>query len=270
MYGPEAMKRNDRAREDRFFRQLRIIANEMNFPEFSGGGRYLVTHKTNEVLRRLGGRKDDYGNHFTARMLMLLESSPVTRPEVFSRVVDAILAEYSRDLPGHEERFHPLFLINDIRRFWTTLLINYENSRNHAGQRDQRVAHRVKNYKLRISRLTTCFATIAAIESIHPINRGVLTALLDLPPRGRLDVVHRNIPDSRGPLDEMSGLYDHFLQLTGLPTAEIEAIFNDEVKRRQERERARRYGDLMYDVITAVGRSSAPHRGYHLTRMLAI
>lgn len=156
MYGLDAKSRNDNARETRFFRQLRKVAKDMEFPDFTDNGRYLVTHRTNEVLRRLGGRKDDYGNHFTARMLMLLESAPVTRSDVFDRIVKTVVAEYSRDMPGHEETFYPLFLINDVRRFWTTLLINYENSRNEAVKRDKRAAHRVKNYKLRISRLTTC------------------------------------------------------------------------------------------------------------------
>lgn len=201
---------------------------------------------------------------------MLLESAPVTRPEVFDEIVRAVIAEYSRDMPGHEETFYPLFLVNDIRRFWTTLLINYENSRNEAVKRDRRAAHRVKNYKLRISRLTTCYATIAAIESIHPIYHDGLTDILSRTPRGRLDVVHENVPESREALEEMSELYDHFLEMTALPTSEIEAIFSDDTRRKRERIRARRYGDLMYQVIDAVGQQREADRGYHLARMLAI
>ena len=49
----------------------------MDFPPFSGDGRYLDIHYLDHMEEVLGSPEDDSLNAFTARMLLLLESRPV-------------------------------------------------------------------------------------------------------------------------------------------------------------------------------------------------
>src|SRR6266852_2137580 len=50
------------------------IATNMSFPEFTNQGQYLEIHPLLDIVKYLGGPDDDFQNHFTARMLLLLES----------------------------------------------------------------------------------------------------------------------------------------------------------------------------------------------------
>jgi predicted nucleotidyltransferase len=51
---------------------------EMGFPPFSGDGRYLELQYIRDMERVLGSPRDDSLNAFTARMLLLLESQPLS------------------------------------------------------------------------------------------------------------------------------------------------------------------------------------------------
>lgn len=53
-------------------------AQNLGFPEFSNDGQYLQIHYIDDILHHLGGPKDDFNNYFTARLLLLLESHPLS------------------------------------------------------------------------------------------------------------------------------------------------------------------------------------------------
>jgi hypothetical protein len=78
---------------------------------------------------RLGCASDNSLNAFTARMLLLLESQPVSDETVYTRLRQRIVGFYYRDFDDHNETFLPTFLLNDILRFWRTLTLNYEHHR---------------------------------------------------------------------------------------------------------------------------------------------
>jgi predicted nucleotidyltransferase len=52
-------------------------SRKLGFPDFSVDGEYLTHHTTGELLDTLGKPEDDADNTFTARLLLLLESSPL-------------------------------------------------------------------------------------------------------------------------------------------------------------------------------------------------
>jgi len=105
------------------------LVKRLNFPDFSNDGEYLVVHHVDDIKEALGGRNDDYKNFFTARLLLLLESQPVHNKKVYNSVLKEIISSYYRDYHEHETNFQPVFLINDIIRFWRTLCLNYEHKR---------------------------------------------------------------------------------------------------------------------------------------------
>ena len=117
---------NHRTASMRAFARIIEIADSLNFPAFSNDGEFLKIIERPEITRELGGRNDDYLNYFTARMLLLLESKPVYGEATYDEVIKEIVGAYFRDYTHHPRDFRPIFLINDIIRFWKTLCLNYE------------------------------------------------------------------------------------------------------------------------------------------------
>lgn len=177
--------------QQRLFAKLVEIADMMDFPEFTNDGQYLQILFLDDMLRQLGGRHDDYVNHFTARMLLLLESYPIFNKPVYSECIAKIVESYFRDYKDFPSSFRPTFLVNDILRFWKTLCLNYEYERNIAETRTgDAIKHTVKNFKLKFSRMLTCFATVIALtKHREPITQQEVIDLIQFPPRMRLDQV---------------------------------------------------------------------------------
>ncbi|MBT3352846.1 MAG: hypothetical protein HOC91_06555 [Nitrospinaceae bacterium] len=133
----------------RMFAIIVEVVDHMDFPKFSNDGKYLKISFSKEMIDSLGGSDDDYLNHFTSRMLMLLESYPVYGNESYNSIIKEIVSSYFRDYPHHPDSFRPTFLVNDILRFWKTLCLNYEHKRNQPTEdQSQRIKQKVKNFKL--------------------------------------------------------------------------------------------------------------------------
>ena len=60
---------------------------------------------------------------------MLLESKPLFNETLYDSQMDEIVGLYFRD-DVDRSSFKPLFLLNDLLRFWRTLCLNYEIIRN--------------------------------------------------------------------------------------------------------------------------------------------
>ncbi len=146
---------------------------DLQFPEFSNDGEYLTVHYLDDIRGAMGGPDDDFRNFFTARLLLLLESQPLFNDVLYEGILKEIIDSYWRDYPNHEASFRPLFLTNDIMRFWRTLCLNYEYRRNHAAEDpDGRHRRDLKNLKLRFSRLLTCHSAVVLLsvnrDSVSP------------------------------------------------------------------------------------------------------
>jgi len=144
---------------------IRII-DELGFPEFSNDGEYLEVHSLKNILKELGGRNDDYKNYFTTRLLMILESAPLSNKAIYKNAINKTIGAYFRDYDGNESNFKPVFLLNDIMRFWKTLCLNYENKRNeqNLATDEEKAKHRLKNFKLKFSRKIICYSMITPLS----------------------------------------------------------------------------------------------------------
>src|SRR2546425_4405728 len=242
-----------RTNELRAFGKIIEIADNMNFPKFSNDCEYLVLLNTDDILSNLGGRIDDQGNYFTARMLFLLESRCLFGDETFRTITRKIVSSYFKDFPDHTLTFQPIFLMNDICRFWKTMLLNYEHKRTFGGAPEdmlKKTKQKVRNFKLKHSRMTTCFASIAALGSFTvPVTEEQVIAITRLTPRERLRSVIENVPSSKSIVDEVLERYAWFLEMSGLPTAELEGQFSDKAKRTEMFKRANKYGDSMFRLL---------------------
>ncbi|MBI3477426.1 MAG: hypothetical protein HY010_16975 [Acidobacteria bacterium] len=247
--------------ELRLFGKVIEIADQMSFPKFSNDCEYLKILHTDKILDNLGGRIDDHENYFTARMLFLLESQCLFGEQTFKAIRSEIISSYFKDFPDHPLTFQPIFLMNDICRFWKTLLLNYEHKRKVGGGAEgelKKTKQKVRNFKLKFSRLTTCFASIAALGSFAaPVTEEDVIAITAMTPRERLQSVVGRVPTAKSIVDEVLDSYEWFLKMTGLPTEELEGHFSDKAKRTEMFKRANEYGDSMFRLLRLVDDSDS-------------
>jgi hypothetical protein len=229
---------------------------QMGFPPFSGDGRYLEVQYVHEMEDVLGSPRDDSLNAFTARMLLLLESRPLHDDELYQRLLERIVGFYYRDYEDHADDFWPAFLINDTLRFWRTLTLNYEHHRLKllglvGEERERKKAQSaLKNYKLKISRLATCFSMVANVGATEvPVRPADLLALCRLTPAERFDRLRNRGRRAAELIEELADRYEAFLAAVQRDEDELLAVFADDTQRKAALDGAARYGDLIYELL---------------------
>lgn len=225
------------------------IARALEFKEFSDDGRYLETHFLDDILASLGSPIDDFENHFTARLLLLLESRPVYNVPLYDEAKSAIVGSYFRDFQEHPTNFKPVFFVNDVVRYWKTVCLNYEHTRNPGIEPTALGKHRIKNVKLKFSRMLTCFSAIIAVAHERGVQKDGIIRILQSPPLERL----RNVCGSElAPLEQyhkLVELYAWFLELTGRTRQELIEWLEDPIHRQEVLRKAGEFGNAMYSLL---------------------
>jgi predicted nucleotidyltransferase len=223
-------------------------------PPFTDGGKYLKPHSLRDMIEKLGGSEDDYENLFTARILLLLESRPLAGNVMYQRAVDTILDEYWKD--EHHSDFLPIYLTNDIIRYWKVLCLNYEhNARLSKDPNKQRLS----NYKLKNSRILTCYSAILylchRLTTQTSISKADARAMIALSPVERLTTVSG---ESDGSVQELIGSLLHsyvdFLKATDAPKAALLERFSDDAYYDERRRSAMELGGKVFDLLEKIGR----------------
>lgn len=237
-------------RELSLFGRLIDIVDTMSFSELSNDCQYLKILYSPRMLKYIGSPMDDHENYFTARMLLLLESKCLFGDPIYNDITKEIVNSYFRDYPDHEKTFQPIFLLNDICRFWKTLLMNYEYKRTVSDDEVQKTKQKVRNFKLKFSRMTTCFASIASLCSYTiPVTEDQVIEQTRLTPRERLETIPTRVPEADKAVQEVLNRYAFFLEKTGLSTDELEGHFSDKTKRTEMFQIAKEYGDSMFSLM---------------------
>lgn len=246
----------------RMMSEIISIGDRLNFPKFSNDGQFLRVLHLPDILAHLGGDEDDYRNYFTSRLLLILESRPLYGEEIYKRVLDEVLESYFRDYPSHTDDFHVRFLLNDIVRFWKTLCLNYENRRNNrASTESEKVKRKVRNFKLKFSRLLTCYASIAYLSSLEtPVTKTDVVAMTQLTPMQRLDAVAKRVPDIEPFVQRATDEYRWFLAQTGQSAPDLHQCFADKGFRADAFNRAERFGDEIFKVLSEIDKTSSVFR----------
>ena len=188
--------------------ELIQVTRELQIPEFSGDGRYLSHYSVKDFTKTLGTPEDDVTNTFTARLLLLLESRPLVEPAVYEDLLEEVLEAYWRDYPDHKNDFMPAFLANDILRLWRTFCVNYE-ARTERVPDSQKAKGKLKNYKLKHSRLLTCYSAILSLLAVYRQKKTVT-------PTDCLSIIHRTPTERLEWLLEQSELNTAHLNLEKL------------------------------------------------------
>ena len=251
-------RRISRTLEIRLQAKLIEIVQGMSIPEFDSDAEFLVIHSLRSLTEHLGSPKDDAENFFTARMLLLLESRPLAGEEAYGQTLTHCLGRYYFEHPKYPN-FHPWFLMNDVMRFWKTLCLNYEHHRNALNadrstdpeKTDRRRKSRVKNYKLKFSRLLICHSLLLVLcdrdESDHPDK---VMKWVHRSPLNRIEEVATKY-DMTQQFEDLRSLYETFLDRM----RDVESLhrrWEDDDLRRADLTEADRFGATIYEMLQGV------------------
>lgn len=233
---------------------------KLKIPDFSGDGAYLVHYTISDLVDAVGTSQDDANNTFTARLLLLLESRPLIGKDVYTQAIDKVIAAYWRDFEDHKKEFIPAFLSNDILRLWRTFCVNYEaNTR--TDPPEKKAKRKVKNYKLKHSRLLTCYSAIVYLLAVFKTHKTVtpddvrqmvklrpterLTSLLD---DGKYRSAHKKI-------NELITRYERFLDKSEAGEDVLIKQFLDKDKSKEFFTEANAFGNVVFEVLALIGKN---------------
>lgn len=240
-------------------------ARELKLPKFDADGRFLVQHPVHLLTATLGQPEDDLTNTFTARLLLLLESYPLLERDVYKQVINQVLSEYWRDYEDHKANFKPAFLANDILRLWRTFCVNYEANTS-VDPPEKKAKRKLKNYKLKHSRLLTCYSAILHMLAIYNDEKTVTLEdalqMVELSPTERLELLSARpgLEDARASINSLLESYEKFLVATNFSEQELVERFTDPETRDDYLRNGHAFGNFMYSALMAVGKGSEFHQ----------
>ncbi len=203
---------------------LITATNNLGLPPFDGDGEYLEFYSVDDLVKRLGTPEDDSLNTFTARLLLVLESTCLVEDAVYAEAIDTVLAPYWRDFQDHAKAFAPAFLANDILRLWRTLCVNYE-ARTSPESPGKRAKRRYKNYTLKHSRLLTCYSAILELLAIHSARNTVTPEdakeMATTSPTERIFRIMEEFPKHHEACKPIIDAYEQFLAVTDRRKADL-------------------------------------------------
>jgi hypothetical protein len=254
-----------RLEEIRLMADLIEVTEELRFPPFSGDGRWLVQHSEDDLIKTLGTQQDDVENTFTARLLLLLESQPLLGKNTYDEIIGAVINTYWRDYEDHQADFIPAFLANDILRLWRTFCINYEANPKMIPEKEK-AKRRVKNYKLKHSRLLTCYSALLYLLYVHNERKTVrpddTREMVALTPTERIERL-RQLPlvaGAHAALDQLLEQYEVFLGTTNCKEEELIEQFLDRGVSRQYLAKANQFGNSVFSALNQIGEGTAFYR----------
>jgi hypothetical protein len=185
---------------------------EYRFAEPGPTGTFGNMGFSHQLIHLIGGQEDTNKNT-TQRILLLVESLPISAVNAHERVLKAIIQRYLEEEPhliesGRIRYKVPRFLLNDIVRFWRTMAVDFASKQRDRGGE----GWGLRNAKLRMSRklifvsgLLTCFS-----------------CNLDEKLQAKISTDERDIKTARS--KNLAHLQDHILQCVSQTPLDIVAL----------------------------------------------
>jgi predicted nucleotidyltransferase len=260
--GQRLLRRLD---EIRIKADLIEATQKLGIPDFSGDGEYLNHYTVGELVGTLGKPEDDVSNTFTARLLLLLESRPLLGESVYHDIIEDVIGAYWRDYEDHKNEFMPAFLANDILRLWRTFCVNYE-ARTSTDPPEKKAKRKLKNYKLKHSRLLTCYSALIYLLAVFAERKTVSPTdavdMIKLTPTARLEWIlsKQHFHSAHSTVGDVLECYESFLADTDAAEEVLIARFLDKNKSQEYFRTANKLGDLVFEVLDSIGQKNRFHR----------
>ncbi len=241
--GDEGEKPLGRIRDVKILNAVLNAQEAGQFPDFSNDGAYLKFLYIDDVVRCIGSRDDDYKNAFTARILLLTESTYLYGKDNYNNFKTQIIDKYFQDFHDHSDNFRPIFLLNDLIRFWRTLCLNYENSRHwRVDDGMKRAKGHLDNLKLKFSRLNICYSFIShLLDQGSSLTKEHVHRTSSLTPYERLSEIRDRNHDVASIISHMEDEYAWFLDEMDRPKDEALQWISEEGNRNTAFKHAARF-----------------------------
>lgn len=241
------------------------VTRQLNIRDFSGDGEYLKHYPIKKLVGHLGTPRDDVENTFTARLLLLLESSPLLGESAYRQITDEVIEAYWKDYAQNKNNYMPAFLANDILRMWRTFCVNYE-ARTHSEPAEEMAKKRLKNYKLKHSRLLTCYSALLYLLAVYTKNETVgptdAKNMVSLTPTQRLGWLLKqdHCEKAHEAIRKLITKYESFLSKTDAPEKDLIDLFKDKEKRTKHFGPKYEFGNSVSEVLQIIGDDSLFYR----------
>jgi len=182
---------------------------------------------------------------------------------VSEQAINETIDAYWRDFEKHKANFVPAFLTNDILRLWRTFCVNYE-ARTKSEPAEQRAKRKLKNYKLKHSRMLTCYSALlhllAVFASKGTVDKEAAVAMTRLTPMERIIALPTVDAAAVECKAKLVACYEKFLLETDAPEPQLLERFKDAEQSGAYSRDAREMGDAVHDLLRIVGADSRFYR----------
>lgn len=241
--------------------ELIDASRRLKLPEFDGDGKYLNHYSVDDLVRNVGTPEDDAENTLTGRLLLFLESKPLLGEKVYHQVIEEVIVTYWRDYEDHKTNFIPAYLTNDILRLWRTFCVNYE-ARTQTAPEEKRIKRKVKNYKLKHSRMLTCYSALLYLlgvlrqEGTVSVEHAAKMSLHTPIDRLRWLMCDKSFEGSHAQLGKLLAQYEVFLESTREGDDALNEMFSDKTAGAEQMKMSYKFGELMYETLISFGTTS--------------
>lgn len=176
-----------------------------------------------------------------------------------------VIESYWGDYSDHQNDFVPAFLANDVLRLWRTFCVNYE-ANTEREPAEKKAKRKLKNYKLKHSRLLTCYSALLYLLAVYGRENSVSPKdafnMVKLTPTERLEWLQEqpDLGDAREHIDDLLSRYELFLKTTNETEDTLIRIFSDSKSSGGHMNAAQEFGDSMFEVLSRIGNKNRLHR----------
>jgi len=130
----------------------------------------------------------------------------------------------------------------------------------------EKAKRKVKNYKLKHSRLLTCYSALLYLLAVFVQKRTVsptdAAAMIVLTPTERLEwlLQQRCLERAHKSISELLTKYENFLKATNATEKELIERFLDKQTSRKYMGEAHTFGELVFEALTSIGTGNSFHR----------
>lgn len=175
------------------------------------------------------------------------------------------MGAYWQDYIKHKNEFIPAFLANDILRLWRTFCVNYE-ARTQREPANERAKRKLKNYKLKFSRLLTCYSAILYLLAVHTqcgtVGPEDAAQMIRLSPTERLEwlLQQESLEAAHAGVSGLLKRYETFLENTAIEEHLLTQSFLNPKVSKDYFDQASQFGNDMASLLETIGRDGRFYR----------